>query len=370
MSEIVPLTDPKAENALFRQALVDAMTRVVDSGFYILGPNVSAFEERLARSVGAVGAIGVGTGTDAIALSLQALDIGVGDEVIAPSHTAGPTIAAIHMTGATPVLVDIEPETYCVSPQAVEQALSPRSRAIIAVHLYGHPANLDELQRIARVHNVALIEDCAQAQGASYQGRKVGGIGDIGCFSFYPTKALGALGDGGGIASGRADLIDRVKWLRTYGWKRPQYAEVDHGRCSRLDELQSAVLLVKLDALDEMNQRRQRIAAAYAEGLRDSPLALPTTRASCTHVFHLYVVRSAQRDALETWLAAKGVKTGRHYPFPTHVQPALVKGSRISGTMVETDKAAAEILSLPMFATMTPAQVERVVDAIRSFPGP
>lgn len=365
----VPLADPRAENALLRGALLEAAAAVIDGGWYILGPKVAAFEEQLARDVGVPGSVGVGSGTDALVLAMQGCGVSPGDEVIAPSHTAGPTIAAIHLVGATPVLVDVEPDTLCIAPQAAEAAIGPRTKAIIAVHLYGHPADMAALARIAADRNVTLIEDCAQAQGASFNGKAVGGIGDLGTFSFYPTKSLGALGDGGTVTAKSPDTLARIRWLRTYGWKKPQFAEVPGGRCSRLDEMQAALLLVKLEKLGGMNERRHRIARAYREGLAGLPLALPPEREGCRHVYHLYVVRSRQRDALEAWLAERGIRTGRHYPYPTHLQPALVRDSRIPAPLAETERAAAEILSLPMFATMTDAQVARVIEAVRSFPG-
>lgn len=367
--EPVPLADPRAENALVREALVQAAAAVIDSGWYILGPKVTAFEAQLAQDVGVPGAVGVGSGTEALVLAMQGCGVGPGDEVIAPSHTAGPTIAAIHLVGATPVLVEVEPDTLCIAPRAVEAALGPRTKAIIAVHLYGHPADLTALAAIAARHNITLIEDCAQAQGASFHGQTVGGIGDLGCFSFYPTKSLGALGDGGAITAKSSDTLARMRWLRTYGWKKPQYAEVPGGRCSRLDEMQAALLLVKLKKLGEMNERRRSIARAYREGLAGSPLVLPPEREGCRHVYHLYVVRCRQRDALEVWLGERGIRTGRHYPHPTHLQPALVRDSRIPAPLTETERAAGEILSLPMFATMTDGQAARVIDAVRSFPG-
>lgn len=364
---MVPLADPRGENALLREALIKAATSVIDSGPYILGPAVAGFERALAPALGGAAAVGVGSGTDALVLAMLAAQVLPGDEVIVPSHTAGPSVAAIRMLNAVPVFADVELETGCLDPASVAACMGPKVKAIIAVHLYGHPAEVAELKRIADAHGATLIEDCAQALGAAVDGRPVGSLGHVACFSFYPTKNLGALGDGGAVASLDPALVARAKALRAYGWAtKPQFAELPYGRCSRLDELQAALLAVKLEHLDAWNERRRAVAAAYNEAFADLPLSLPVERHGTRHVYHLYVVRSERRDALEAALARRGIGTGRHYPYPCHIQPGLADGARQSVPLATTERLQGEILSLPVFASMTDGQVDRVIDAVRA----
>jgi dTDP-4-amino-4,6-dideoxygalactose transaminase len=361
----VPLADPGADTHEHRDAIIAAVTRVVDGGHFILGPEVTRFESGMAASLGVSHVIGVASGTDALVLAQLALGIGAGDEVIAPSHTAGPTIAAIHMSRATPVLVECDPDTYCIDADAAAAAVSPRTKAIIAVHLYGHPANIDAL--CAAAPGIPIIEDCAQAQGARLNGHAIGALGAISCFSFYPTKNLGALGDGGAVATNDAELAVAVRRLRAYGWTRPQYAELENGRCSRLDEMQAAILSVKLEALSAAISRRRSIATRYRDGMKDLPLVLPQEEPGAVHAYHLFVLRSDRRDALEKHLQTAGIGTGRHYPFSTHAQPGLAAKARIPGSLARTEALYGEILSLPMFATMSDEQTDRVITAVRSF---
>ncbi|HKI97597.1 MAG TPA: DegT/DnrJ/EryC1/StrS family aminotransferase, partial [bacterium] len=346
--------------------LLRAVEQVIDRGLYILGPEVAAFEAELAQRTGTEQAVGVGSGTDALRLALLAGGVGPGDEVIAPSHTAGPTVAAIHATGAVPVLVEVDPETACIDPERAEQAIGARTRALIAVHLYGHPADMGALSALAARKGLLLIEDCAQAQGATIDGRTVGSIGDFGCFSFYPTKNLGALGDGGAI-TGNAAWMERARALRTYGWTAPQYAEYPHGVCSRLDELQAALLRVKLGVLERDIDARRAIVGHYREALAGLPVGLPSERSGCRHVYHLYVIRTDRRDALREHLAAQGIATGVHYPYPVHLQPGLAAAARIPYPLTATERLCTEILTLPLYATLTDTQVERVAAAVRSF---
>jgi dTDP-4-amino-4,6-dideoxygalactose transaminase len=343
--------------------------RVVDSGFYILGPEVAAFEKALASNVGVAEAVGVASGTDALMLALLAAGVAVGDEVITVSHTAGPTAAAILMIGAIPVLIDVEVSSYCIDPDKIEAAIGPRTRAVLAVHLYGHPANVAAIDKVARRHGIPVIEDCAQAQGATVGERRVGSLGEIGCFSFYPTKNLGAIGDGGAVVSDNHALSDRARKLRTYGWSKPQYAELESGRCSRLDEIQAAVLSLKLKSLSSNIERRRSVARRYYADLAELPLILPSERSGCRHSYHLFVVRAEARDALEAHLKASGIGTGRHYPWPVHVQPALAARAKVPEPLEVTEQIVGEILSLPMFATMSEAQIDRVVDAVQRFYG-
>ncbi len=365
--EEVPLSDPRGEALNLRAEIESAVMRVIDSGRYILGPEVAGFEKALASSVGVAQAVGVASGTDALVLAMLGVGVQSGDEVISVSHTAGPTIAAIRMIGAIPVLVDVETSTYCIDPQKIEPAIGPRTRAIIAVHLYGHPANMAAIDAVAARHRLTVIEDVAQAQGAAIGGRQVGSLGDAGCFSFYPTKNLGALGDAGAVTANSAAVADRVRTLRTYGWSKPQYAELENGRCSRLDELQAAILSLKLRHLTGNLQRRRHVAARYRDGLGGLPLVLPGEQPGCTHSYHLFVVRARARDALADYLRAHGVATGRHYPWPVHWQPGIASYARVPEPLTVTESIAGEILSLPMFSTISEPQTDRVIDAVRKF---
>jgi len=364
-SRPIPFAFPAGEAQALRGEIDAALARVLDGNAYILGPEVAAFEKALAASLQVCDVIGVGSGTDALVLALVGLGIVSGDEVITVSHTSGATVAAIRMVGAIPVLVDILEDTYCLDPDDLRSALSPKTKAIIAVHLYGHPADIEAIR--AAAPGIPVVEDCAQAQGAFWQGRPAGSLGDIACFSFYPTKNLGALGDGGAVASNDAGIAARIRTLRTYGWTKPQYAELCHGRCSRLDEIQAALLSVKLKVLPDYVARRRALAARYHAGLSALPLTLPVEKPGAAHAYHLYVLRSDRRDALEQHLGNEAIGVGRHYPFPVHRQPGLASGARISGTLSVTDRIGGQILSLPMFATMSDGQADRVIAAILDF---
>ncbi len=361
----IPFAFPGGEAQTLRAEIMAALARVVDGNTYILGPEVATFEKSLAGSLEVSDAIGVASGTDALVLALLALGVESGDEVITVSHTAGATVAAIRMIGAIPVLVDIQESTYCLDPDALKGALSSKSKAIVAVHLYGHPANVEAVR--AAAPGIPVVEDCAQAQGALWNGRPVGGRGEVSCFSFYPTKNLGALGDGGAVASNDVGIATRVRQLRTYGWTMPQYAELNHGRCSRLDEMQAALLSVKLKMLPDYVARRRAVAARYRGGLSTLPLILPLEKPGASHAYHLYVLRSDRRDALEQYLSRRGIGVGRHYPLPVHHQPGLAAGARIPVPLTVTEKIGSEILSLPMFSTISDEQVDRVIAVVREF---
>ena len=328
----------------------------------MLGEEVSLFEREFAAYVGVEHGVAVGSGTEALHLALAAAGVGPGDEVVTVAHTAVATVAAIELVGATPVLVDIEREFYTLDPSLLEQAVTPRTKAVIPVHLYGQPADLTPILRIARRHGLRVIEDCAQAHGAAYDGRRVGSCGDMGCFSFYPTKNLGAIGDGGLVVTGDAQLAGRVRSLREYGWSE-RYVSSISGWNSRLDEIQAAILRVKLRYLDEDNQRRMRLAAAYDEGLAGAGVATPRRRENVDHVYHLYVVRAAERDRLQAQLKAVGIGTLVHYPLPIHLQPAYA--GRLQGRehLPETECAAREVLSLPMYPELTLDDVRQVARA-------
>lgn len=348
---------------LAQQSEIDAaVRRVLESGWYILGQETAAFEAEFAAYCGAAGCVGVNSGTDALHLALRACGVGPGDEVITVAHTAVATVAAIRMTGATPVLVDIDPNTYTMAPAALAAALTPATRAVIPVHLYGHPADMDAIRTIAR--ECFVIEDCAQAHGAQYKGRPVGGFGDLACYSFYPTKNLGALGDGGAVTGNDPELLEKVRLLREYGWT-PQERYVSHieGVNSRLDELQAAILRVRLRHLDANNAMRRRLAALYDEAL-PAAVKRPSERPDARHVYHLYVIQHAARDHLRARLAEQGVGAGIHYPVPVHLQPAYQAGQLRCLPLPVTEQAAREVLSLPMYPTLTETQVRAVAAAV------
>jgi len=363
----IPLADPAADLAPYRQDILTAIGQVIDRGSYMLGAEVSGFEQQMATRLGLPGAVGVASGTDALVLALLALGIGPGQEVITVSHTAGPTVAAIRIVGAIPVLVEVDPDTLCLDPSSLEAAAGPLTKAIIAVHLYGHPGALDEILAFARPRNIDGIEDCAQAQDASLNGCKVGSIGDVGCFSFYPTKNLGAIGDGGLVVARDPKLVERLRQLRTYGWTTPQFSEIPNGRASRLDELQAAILAVKLQHLDEAIERRRAIARVYDRAFASLRLVRPVERARCRHVYHLYVIRCPERDALAQHLKGLGIMTARHYPYPVHVQPGLAAGARIPRPLAGTEQIAREILTLPLYPAMPADHQAKVIDGVCSF---
>src|ERR1700730_7336590 len=321
----IPQTDPRAGYLAQRAGIDAAIARVLNGGLYILGREVEAFEAAFAEFIGVAHAVGCASGTDAIELALRACGIGAGDLVFTVSHTAVATVAAIERAGATPVLVDVEPGRYTMAPRELSRVLQRpppgRPAAILPVHIYGQSADLSALSEISRAHGLRLIEDCAQSHGALYCGRPTGSFGDIGCFSFYPTKNLGALGDGGMVVTNQPDLAATLREIREYGW-RERYVSARVGIISRLDPIQAAILGVKLTTLAADNARRQAIADRYDAGLAALPLALPSSRPEATPVFHQYVIRLAERDALRERLRSVGIGSGIHYPMPVHRQPA------------------------------------------------
>jgi dTDP-4-amino-4,6-dideoxygalactose transaminase len=353
------------EQVRARRAEIDAaIARVVTGGRYILGPETEAFEAEFAAYLGVEAVVGVANGTDALHVALRALGVGPGDEVATVSHTAVATVAAIELAGARPVLVDIEPDTLTMDPAALERALTPRTRAVIAVHLYGQPADLDRILPLCRARGIRVVEDCAQCHGALWHGRRAGSIADIAAFSFYPTKNLGAIGDGGAVATSDPDLARACRLLREYGWARRYVSDIP-GFNSRLDELQAAVLRVKLRALDADNDRRRAIAALYDRGLAEVPgVVLPRERAGARHVYHLYAARLQERDRALEHLKARGIHAGIHYPVPVHLQPAYAGRTAAPGSLPVTERAAREVLSLPMYPELPHTDAMRVCDAL------
>ena len=333
---------------------------------YILGQEVAAFEHAFARYCGSAHAVGVANGTDALILALRALDVGQGDEVITVSHTALATVAAVVATGATPVLVDIDPVYYTIDPAGIEAAVTNKTRAIVAVHLYGQAADIPTIQAIACRHGLKLIEDCAQATGARLDRRMLGSIGDVGTFSFYPTKNLGGIGDGGMVVTSDPAVAERLRRLREYGWNEKREAQ-EVGVNSRLDVLQAAILGAKLPHLDADNDRRAAIVARYDAALDGLGLALPAVRPGSRHVYHLYVLACDDRDGLQKRLAEAGVGTAVHYPVPAHLQKGYQDRVRLpKGGLPVTTRLVARILSLPMYPELGDEDVKRVADAVRS----
>jgi dTDP-4-amino-4,6-dideoxygalactose transaminase len=367
--QVIPFFDLKQQYASI-QAEIDAATaRVYQSGRFILGPEVEAFEREFAEYVGAQHGIGVGSGTEALHLALLALGIGPGDEVITVPNTAVATVAAVELAGAQPVLVDVRPDSMTLDPARVEAAITPHTRALIPVHLFGQSADLEPLLDLGRRRNLAVLEDCAQAHGATYRGRRVGSFGDIAAFSFYPTKNLGAYGDGGLVVTNDARLAERVRLARQYGWRR-RYESETRGLNSRLDELQAAVLRVKFRHLDAWNRARRERAALYTGLISErQPLrrvCAPVEMPYGEHVYHLYVVSSPERSALVEFLEARGIGTAVHYPVPVHLQGAFAGLGHRRGDFPVAEAAADEILSLPLYPHITAAQQERVVEALRA----
>lgn len=360
----IQLNDLRARYLAHQPAIDAAVQRVLASGWYILGQEVAAFETEFAAACGAAGCVGVNSGTDALHLALRACDVGPGDEVITVAHTAVATVAAIRLAGATPVLVDIDPVTYTMSPAALAAAITPRTKAVIPVHLYGHPADLPAIAALVNPRGIWLIEDCAQAHGAQSHGRPVGSVGELACYSFYPTKNLGALGDGGAVTGRDLELLARVRTLREYGWTpAARYISFSEGLNSRLDELQAAILRVFLPALERENEQRRQLAAEYARTL-PADVVLPVEQPGCRHVYHLYVVRVAERDRVRDALAAQGIGTGIHYPVPIHLQPGYRDVVVVPAPLTATERAAEEILSLPLHPGMTVDAVHAVAAAL------
>lgn len=380
-----------AAEAPLAEEIRAAAFRVLERGWYVLGPEVEQFEAAFAAYHGVGHAVGVANGTDAIELALRAAGIGPGDEVVTVSHTAVATVCAIERAGAKPVLVDIDPASYTMNPAAAEAAIGPRTKAIVPVHLYGHPADMPALAAIARHHSLLLIEDCAQAHGARLGGQLVGTLGHLGAFSFYPTKNLGACGDGGAVITRDAQLAARLRRLRTYG-QTSRYCHVERGVNSRLDEMQAAILSVKLKHLIEHNAIRRALAARYDRLLVEHVLCRerPPRRsadqdkacfdalrnategaayrdpADIYHVYHLYVIRHPNRDALQIQLRNRGVETLIHYPVPVHLQEAYADLGYRRGDLPVTEQVADEILSLPMYVGLSMAEVDTVAQAVNA----
>ena len=364
-AEVIPVFDARLQYQELKDEIDAAMQTVAAAGHYILGPQVKAFEQEMAAALSCSHAIGVANGTDALHLALRALRIGPGDEVITTPFTFVATTEAIGLVGATPVFVDIDPQTYNIDPLCIEAAITPRTRAIIPVHLYGRPCDMDRIMSIARANDLHVVEDCAQALGATYRGRPVGSFGTVGCLSFFPSKNLGCMGDGGMLVTSDPELSDRIEMLRRHGGK-VKYHHEELGLNSRLDELQAAILRVKLPYLARWNAARRAIAGRYTQGLSDiAAVNCPIHRDEdlAGHVFHQYTLRVPDRDTLTRDLAAAGISTAVYYPVPLHLQGVHAGLPYGQGSLPHAERAASECLSLPMFPGLTALQVERVVAA-------
>lgn len=367
---MVPFLDLTRQYRRIEEEILSAQKRVLEKGRFILGEEVSSFEEEFARYCGVRYGIGVGSGTDALFLALKAANIGEGDEVITVSHSFIATPIAISWTGAKPIFVDVDPEVYTMDPNLLEDFLKKRKRkmvkAILPVHLYGHPAEMDAIMDIAHRYHLMVIEDACQAHGAEYRGKKMGSFGVMGCFSFYPTKNLGAYGDGGMIVTNDKKYYERLRLLRCYGEKR-KYEHILRGWNSRLDEIQAAILRVKLKYLDQSNGERRKKALMYKRLLENTEVRCPAEKEQSRHVYHLFVVRAKKRNALQGFLKEKGIETLIHYPVPIHMQKAYTELGYRRGDLPVTEKVSQEILSLPFYPELTIDEMREVRAEMKTF---
>ena len=361
----VPLLDLVAQYQEIKPEMDAAIQRVLDSGHFILGPDVAAFEKETAAYLSVAHGIGVASGTDALLLALRALEIGPGDEVILPAYTFFATIGTVLHVGATPILVDIDEQTYCINIEQTRAKVTSATKAIIPVHLYGQAAEMDALTEIAREHDLSIIEDNAQAFGAEYKGRKTGGISDIGCLSFFPSKNLGGYGDGGMIVTNNLELAEKIRMLRAHGWKKKYFPEI-LGYNSRLDALQAAVLRVKLKHIDRWNDGRRKVAHTYRNALADfTNLETPFEAPNRKHVYHLYILQMKNRDQVQEKLKEAGIGTSIYYPQPLHLAEPCRELGYTEGDFPVTEKASRETLAIPIYPEMTAAQIEYVIDVVK-----
>ena len=362
----IPFGNLKRHYQVLKAEIDTAVHRVLDSGWYILGKELERFEREFAGYIGVPYAVGVGSGTEALHLALIASGVQPGDEVITVPNTAVPTISAISFANATPVFVDVDPATFCIDVGQIEQKITGKTRAIVPVHLYGQACNMPEIISLAAKHGLAVVEDAAQAHGAVYQGKKVGSFGDFGCFSFYPSKNLGAFGDAGMVVTRDEKLAEDIKLLRNYGQEKRYYHKTK-GFNSRLDEIQAAILLVKLKYMDAWNERRRQIADLYREHIRNPLVALPIEKQDAYHVYHLYVIRCEQRDRLRAFLQEHGIGTQIHYPIPCHLQEAYKDLGLGPGTCPVAEQCADQVLSLPNYPELTDEEIIYIAETINRF---
>ncbi|HEU4765953.1 MAG TPA: DegT/DnrJ/EryC1/StrS family aminotransferase [Pyrinomonadaceae bacterium] len=364
MTTNIPLVGLFDQYQTIKSEVDAAIENIIAKSAFVGGEEVRNFEKEFAAYCEAKACVGVGNGTDALYLTLRALGIGAGDEVITVAHTFIATSEAISMTGATPIFIDVTDDTMLMDPALIEAAITPRTKALIPVHLYGQSCDMDAIMEIARKHGLKVVEDAAQAHGGRWRGQRVGSIGDAATFSFYPGKNLGAFGDGGAVVSQDAGLIERIRMVANHG-RLEKYTHKMEGVNSRLDGLQAAILRVKLRYLDEWNARRRQIADAYMDQLTDRGIALPTVHENAEPVWHLFVIRLAERERLASLLKEEGIATGIHYPVPLHQQPAY-EDRAASYSLPATERAAQEVLSLPMYPELTQEQIERICNSVSS----
>ena len=364
MTTLVPFVDLKAQFRSLREEIVPRVTQVMEDATFVLGPDVTRFESNFASYLGAAHCVGVESGTAALQFALEAVGVGPGDDVMVPANTYIASALAVSAIGARPVLVDID-RTYFMDPNLLEAALTPRTKAIMPVHLYGQAMPMDAVVAFARKHELFVVEDACQAHGALWNGRRAGTFGDVGCFSFYPGKNLGAYGDGGAIVTGDAAIADRLRLMRDFG-QRKKYEHLIKGGNCRLDSIQAAVLDVKLTHLDAWNEARRRHADSYDARLAEIGITTPVRMHDEGHVYHLYVIEVEQRDRVVEALRERGIQTGIHYPIPIHLQPAYSELELAVGAFPRTERSAQRVLSLPMFPELTPEQIDLVVDALAS----
>ena len=347
-----------------RNATIEAL----NGGWYILGEKTREFEKGFADFCGAKYAVAVSSGTAALFLSLLVLDVGPGDEVIVPSHTAFPTVSPVLHVGACPVFVDVDPKTYTIDPERIESKLSKKTKVLIPVHIYGHPADLDPIQSLAEDRGLFLLEDCCQAHGAEYRGTRVGAIGDIGCFSFYPSKNLTVCGDGGMVVTDNEETAEKIRMLRNHG-RREKYLHEILGYNLRFNEIQAAIGLIYLSRLSRFNEQRRSLAKKYTRLLSEIPITTPKEMQWAHHVYHMYVIRAENRDQLREWLKSKAINTGIHYPVPVHLQPGIRSHIPLARDLENTEQLVKEILSLPMYPQLTEEELLKVVHYIKEFVG-
>ncbi len=361
---MIPFVDLQAEHAAIKDDVMSAVERVIASGQFVLGPEVSAFEEEFASFCGARFGVGVNSGTSALHLALLAAGVGPGDEVITVPLTFVASVAAITYTGARPVLVDVEPASLTMDPSRLEAAITPDTKAVVPVHLYGQPADMDAITAVARRHGLVVVEDAAQAHGAEYQNRRTGSLGDLACFSFYPSKNLGACGEAGMVVTNDRHCADTVRLLRDWGQAHPYHHRLKAYNY-RMDGVQGAVLRVKLRHLEHWTEARRAAAARYDELLEGAEVETPRQVPDRRHVYHLYVLQSLRRAKLQEALLERGVRTGLHYPVPVHLQPAFADAGYGVGSFPVSERAAARVLSLPLYPQMTEGQIDFVARAVR-----
>ena len=362
---MIPILDLKEQYHALKEEMLRAVGDVFENGAFINGPNVKALEKEVAQYLGGEHGVGLNSGTDALHLALRALNIGPGDEVITTPFTFVATTEAIGIVGATPVFVDIDPKTYNIDPKLIEAAITPRTRAILPIHLYGHPAPMDEIVAIAQKHGLAVIEDCAQAIGTKYKDKYVGTIGTFGCFSFFPSKNLGAYGDGGMLLTGDTALADRARSLRAHGGRVKYYHE-ELGVNSRLDELQAAILRVKLPHLTHWIENRRAVAKRYIDAFGEFGIQLPVDPQYGTHAYHQFTIRVPDRDEFQKELQTAGVQTMIYYPIPLHLQKVHESFGQPEGTFPHSEKAAREVISIPMYPELKPEVQDRVIEAVKA----